>query len=191
MVYAHDLSAAQKRALKNLTMEWQNIHDKSLKMTFQTGVTMEKKNLVVMQSMEGIGNKEAWWAIRLTPSGEALQFELYTPPVHSLDQLFNLATRNERYQKLCVVALSNLGCEHLARDGGKTWQDHWYGLYEYWGALVGEYGESESDGEKSLIDEVNNVKGCIDQIAIIDGKIEDRIRNAEKEKGTKTKKIKG
>lgn len=85
--------------------------------------------------------------------------------VKSFSELFQKAQVDENYQKLCIVALENLGCEHLAskREAVK-WKSHYFGLQEYVSALVGEYGESEDKAFRSVLAEINNVRDCIDQV---------------------------
>lgn len=83
--------------------------------------------------------------------------------VKSFRDLRERAEKDERYAKLCVVALSNLGCEHLARgrDVDPDWVKSLNGLYDYVGALVGEYGESEDSAEKNVLGEINFVRDCV------------------------------
>lgn len=84
------------------------------------------------------------------------------PKVKSFNNLFNLANGgDERYQQLCCAALENLGGKGF---GYKDWQKAYSGLIDYVSSLVGEYGESELDAEQSILDEINFVRECIDQI---------------------------
>ena len=84
------------------------------------------------------------------------------PKVKSFTQLRQLATAgDERYQKLCCAALENLGGEPF---GFNSWKQAYNGLLDFVSSMVGEYGESELDAEQSVLDEVNFVRECIDQI---------------------------
>jgi len=68
---------------------------------------------------------------------------------------------DEMAQKAIICGLSNLGNPTLPskNDMQKTplWKRAYHGLQEYIGALVGEYGESETKAEKSILAEVNHV----------------------------------
>ncbi len=77
---------------------------------------------------------------------------------------------DERWQKVVIGALQNLGCEHLAGGGmGRSkWERHYHGLMEYISALCSEYGESETKAEKQILAEVNHVRDCCDDIVLVD-----------------------
>lgn len=97
------------------------------------------------------------------------------PAIRSLSELYRLADGgDERYQRLCIVALNNLGCDHLAT--GKQWKNspkwkaYHHGLGQYVDALVGEYGETEDDAFRQVLEEINNVRDCIDQAQLEWGK---------------------
>lgn len=87
--------------------------------------------------------------------------------VRSFSDLHTRAQSDGRYQRLCIVALTNLGCEHLAKQhksyAPTKWRAHYGGLLDYVNALVGEYGESENTAFREVLAEVNNVRDCIDQ----------------------------
>ena len=98
--------------------------------------------------------------------------------VKSLSDLWDRANGEtktaENYQRLCIVALRNLGCDHLAEAhkgaGDKPlfndppkWRAYYDGLIDYVGSLVGEYGISEDKAFRDVRDEVNFVRDCIDQ----------------------------
>lgn len=89
--------------------------------------------------------------------------------VKSFSELYSLAKAgDENYQKLCIVALNNLGCDHLAnaRHYPEKWRAYYNGLMEYVSALCCEYGESEDKAFRSVLAEVNNVRDCIDQVSL-------------------------
>lgn len=87
--------------------------------------------------------------------------------VKSMSELWQLAKTDERYQRLVIVALNNLGCDHLAQGCRRwhpvKWEAYFNGLNQYIESLVGEYGESEVKAEKSILAEINNVRDCIEQ----------------------------
>lgn len=87
--------------------------------------------------------------------------------VKSMSELWQLAKADENYQRLCIVALNNLGCDHLAQFSRRwhpvKWEAYFNGLNQYWESLVNEYGEREDKAEKSLVAEINGVRDCIDQ----------------------------
>lgn len=79
---------------------------------------------------------------------------------------------DEQAQRICIGALQNLGCDHLA-DAAKRfhsnqpkWYRFWVGLNEYITALVCEYGESETKAERTVLAEVNNVWDCCDDVEL-------------------------
>ena len=77
----------------------------------------------------------------------------------------------ERWQKVVIVGLHNLGCDHLAngrRQVGAKWIRYYHGLQDYVGSLVGEYGIPEGKAFRETLDEVNNVRDCIDGIKLED-----------------------
>ena len=86
-------------------------------------------------------------------------------PVTCLSDLAAKAKEDEAYQRLAIVALRNLGCEHLAdsRRSVTKYGAYVIGLYSYWSSLVGEYGIDEDQAEDDVVDEVNHVRDCIDQ----------------------------
>ena len=88
--------------------------------------------------------------------------------IKSLNDLRIKAKDDERYQKLAIAGLSNLGCEHLAiaerRYTKSKWEAYYGGLMSYVSSLVGEYGVSESKAFREVRDEVNNVIDCIDNV---------------------------
>lgn len=91
------------------------------------------------------------------------------PKVKSWHELYSLAEAgDERYQKLCIAALENLGGMIPARrpmtPQDMKWKRAYSGLQDYIMALEGEYGDN--DAEKSVLDEVNFVRECIDQIKL-------------------------
>jgi hypothetical protein len=64
------------------------------------------------------------------------------------------------YQRLCVLALHNYGCEHLkgsAKHYPEEWAQCWQGLSQYWDALVGEYGIPEDKAEREMVQEFNSL----------------------------------
>lgn len=84
------------------------------------------------------------------------------PKVKSFNDLKQRANEGDlRYQKLCCAALENLGGQAF---GYISWNQAYCGLIDYVSSLVGEYGESELDAEQSVLDEINFVRECIDQI---------------------------
>jgi hypothetical protein len=91
-------------------------------------------------------------------------------PIKSLNELKQLAETDERYQRLCIVSLENIGCDHLAKSKKKwhpiKWQAYHAGLLAYVDSLVGEYGETEIEALQSVIEEVNGVTNCIDQATL-------------------------
>lgn len=72
---------------------------------------------------------------------------------------------DDRAQRICIAALRNLGCEHLATrrrgDSDPEWRLSWDGLQSYVSALVGEYGMSETRAFRDTLAEVNNVIDCV------------------------------
>ena len=84
------------------------------------------------------------------------------PKVKSFDDLFSRSNEGDlQYQKLCCAALENLGGKAF---GYKQWKLAYGGLQDYLMSMIGEYGESELDAEQSILDEINFVRECIDQI---------------------------
>jgi len=96
-------------------------------------------------------------------------------PVGSFSDLYQRADGgDERYQKLCIVALNNLGCDHLANSpkwkSSPKWKAYFHGLKQYVEVLVSEYGETDGNAEKSVLEEINNVRDCIEQADLNWGK---------------------
>lgn len=84
-------------------------------------------------------------------------------PVKSIGDLNKRCQDGDmRYQALAIVALSNIGGEHLAEEGsGPDWEKAVFGLRQYWCSLVGEYGIDEEAAEEQLVDEINFVRNCV------------------------------
>ena len=89
------------------------------------------------------------------------------PKATSWSDLYDKASRGvyaERWQKVIIGALHNLGCEHLAKNPRcqypkhLEWQNHYRGLQEVIMSMVGEYGMDETTAEKQTLDEVNYVR---------------------------------
>jgi hypothetical protein len=82
---------------------------------------------------------------------------------------------DEAAQRVCIGALNNLGCDHLAdsgvpaKPGTPKWQRYYHGLQEYISALVGEYGQSETKAERQVLAEVNHVRDCCDDVKLEGG----------------------
>lgn len=75
----------------------------------------------------------------------------------SLSDTFKRAAAGEEdAQRAIIGCLSNFGCEHLAHCNQQPkWKASWFGLQDYIGALVGEYGESETKAEREVLAELN------------------------------------
>jgi hypothetical protein len=88
-------------------------------------------------------------------------------PVKSMSELWQLAKADENYQRLCIVALNNLGCDHLAESSRRwhpvKWEAYFNGLNQYIESLVCEYSQSEDKAVKDVLAEINGVRDCIDQ----------------------------
>jgi hypothetical protein len=92
-------------------------------------------------------------------------------PVRDFHDLWEKAEKDENYQRLCIGALENLGCEHLAAKGVRSepkWKRYYNGLMDYVSSLVGEYGESEGAAFEQVVDEINFVIGCCDDVSLED-----------------------
>ena len=84
--------------------------------------------------------------------------------VKSLVDLHSRATKDERYQRLCIVAARNLGCEpRQISDRETKWRAHYQELINYVTALVSEYGGDEDKAFRDVCEEVNFVRDCIGQ----------------------------
>lgn len=93
------------------------------------------------------------------------------PLVKTWSELYKLcADGDERWQRVVIGALSNLGNPTLNYNPAKgepLWRCAYFGLQEYIGALVGEYGETETQAEKSVLAEVNNVRDMCDDVKLV------------------------
>ena len=83
------------------------------------------------------------------------------PKVKSWSELRRLCEAgDERYQKLCCAGIENLG----GPDPHGDWEKAYSGLQDYIMALEGEY--SVKSAKQEVLDEVNYVRECIDQITL-------------------------
>ncbi len=84
------------------------------------------------------------------------------PKVKSWTELRQLCeSGDQRYQKLCIAGLENLGGQATT-----NWRKAYKGLQDYIMALEGEY--QDDNAEQNVLDEVNYVRECIDQITLED-----------------------
>lgn len=91
----------------------------------------------------------------------------------SLRDLWTRAQAGEEMaQKVCVGALNNLGCDHLAHSAGgrpePKWAKYHRGLEQYLDALVSEYGVSETKAERELLAEVNMARTYSDDVSLFE-----------------------
>lgn len=79
---------------------------------------------------------------------------------------------DEQAQRICIGALQNLGCDHLAEPSKRCAPDRpkWYwfyrGMEQYIEALICEYGVHEDKAFREVLAEVNNVWDCCDDVKL-------------------------
>jgi hypothetical protein len=94
-------------------------------------------------------------------------------PFTSIRHAYMRAELGEEDAQRCLIGcLSNLGCDHLADQRGQVkaprWRRYYFGLIEYIGSLVGEYGESEYQAENDVLAELNMARTYSDGIDLND-----------------------
>jgi len=95
------------------------------------------------------------------------------PKVKTWRELYDKCKAGDEFwQRVCIGALENLGNPTMPSrhdpfcKNAPKWQAAYRGLQEYISALVCEYGEGEDAAERSILEEVNFVVDCCDNVVL-------------------------
>lgn len=131
----------------------------------------KKQTIVISNQARDLLDSMTWQEvdclIKQLNHGNVLKLDKEFPKAKSWHELYKLAEADDRYKLLIICGLENLGNPTMIGGKEPKWKRAWNGLQEYIMALVGEYGESESKAEQQVLDEVNSVRDCIDQVSLL------------------------